>query len=79
MRRLLKQPVFLSQLSSSLEERREIKESANLIININLLLIRRNIALKIWSNTLSYEYFKSVRGRIRKEMGKDGNGEAGID
>ena len=79
MRRLLKQPCFLSQLSSSLEERREIKDSANVIININLLLIRRKIALKIWSNTLNYEYFKSVRGRIGKEMGKDGKGEAGIE
>ena len=24
---------------------------------------------------MRHEYFKSVRGRIRKEMGKDGNGE----
>ena len=53
VRRLLKQPCFLSQLSSSLEERREIKDSANVIININLLLTRRKIALKIWSNALS--------------------------
>ena len=53
-RRLLKQPCFLSQLSSSLEERTEIKDSANLIININSLLIRSKIALK-------YDLMGSIR------------------
>ena len=30
-------------------------------------------------NPSSVSAFISVRGRIRKEMGKDGNGEAGIE
>ena len=50
----MKQPCFLSQLSSSLEERREIKDSANLIIDLNLLLKRRKIALK-------YDLMGSIR------------------